>query len=59
MKWTTSRSDGSLTKPEFEEVFRPFLRELAEKLQVQLAARNTNVSPDLMGFWQRVLEQCR
>ncbi len=52
-------SDDSLTKPEFEEVFRPFLRELAEKLQGQLAARNANVSADLMGFWQRVLEQCR
>ena len=52
-------SDGSLTKPEFEEVFRPFLRELAEKLQGQVAARNANVSADLKGFWQRVLEQCR
>ena len=52
-------SDGSLTKPEFEEVFRPFLRELAEKLQGKLPARHPNVSADLMGFWQRVLEQCR
>lgn len=52
-------SDGSLTKPEFEEVFRPFLRELAQKLQGQLPARHPNVSADLMGFWHRVLEQCR
>ena len=52
-------SDGSLTKPEFEEVFRPFLGELTEKLQGRLPARHPNVSADLIGFWQRVLEQCR
>ena len=52
-------SDGALTKPEFEEVFRPFLRELSEELQGQIRARHPNVSADLMGFWQRVLEKCR
>ena len=52
-------SDGSLTQPEFEEVFRPFLRELAEKLQGQVAAQQANVSAELTGFWQRVLDQCR
>ncbi len=51
--------DGSLTNAEFEEVFQPFLCELAEKLQGQIAVRNANVAANLMAFWHRVVEQCR
>ena len=50
---------GCLSKPEFDAEFRPFLSDLADGLQEQIAARQANVSPELMGFWRRVLEQCR
>jgi hypothetical protein len=51
--------DGCLSKPEFEKVFRPFLQELAENLQRRVGAKPTQVSTDVMGFWDRVLDQCR
>ncbi len=52
-------NDGSLLKAEFEKVFRPFLRELADKLSQQIEVHRDRVSKDLMQFWERVLEQCR
>ena len=51
-------TDGCLTKSEFEGVFRPFLCELVDNLQKEVAVRGMNVSQDLMAFWQRVLDQC-
>ena len=52
-------SDGSLSKQEFDAEFRLFLRELADKLQEQVAAQQSNISPEPMGFWLRVLDKCR
>ena len=52
-------SDGSLSKQEFDAAFRSFLRELADKLQAQVAAQQSNISPEPMGFWLRVLDLCR
>ena len=52
-------SDGSLSKQEFDAEFRLFLRELAGKLQEQVAAQQSNISPEPMGFWLRVLDKCR
>ena len=50
---------GCLSKSEFDEEFRPFLSDLARDLQAQIDALQANVSLELMGFWRRVLEQCR
>ena len=50
---------GCLSKSEFDAEFRPFLSDLADSLQEQIAVRKSNVSPELMGFWQRVLDRCR
>lgn len=52
-------NDGSLPKPEFEQVFRFFLAELADKLRQQIEPYRNRVSEDLIRFWERVLEQCR
>jgi len=52
-------SDGSLPKTQFEKIFRPFLKELADKLCQQIESHRHRVSEDLMRFWERVLEQCR
>ena len=50
---------GCLSKLEFDAEFRPFLSSLADRLQEKVAARQSNVSPELMGFWRRVIDRCR
>jgi hypothetical protein len=52
-------SDGSLSKGEFEAVFRPFLRELAGRLGQQIDTHRNRISKDMMRFWERVVERCR
>ena len=50
---------GCLSKSEFDAEFRPFLSDLAGSLQEQVAALQSNVSPEPFGFWRRVLDRCR
>ena len=52
-------SAGCLSKAEFDAEFRPFISDLAGSLQQQIAALQTNVAPELLGFWRRVLDRCR
>jgi hypothetical protein len=52
-------SDGALPKGDFEEVYRAFLSELAHELRQQTEASRGRVSPQVMLFWERVLEECR
>ena len=51
--------EGCLPKPQFEKVFQPFLRELAGSMQREVAAKQAQVSAEVMEFWDRVLGQCR
>ncbi len=53
------QEDGSLTTADFEEVFRPFVRELAETLSTQVEASRPGVARDVMEFWERVVTVCR
>ena len=50
---------GCLPKSEFDAEFRPFLSDLADNLQEQIATLQSKVSPELMGFWRRVVDRCR
>ena len=50
---------GCLPKSEFDAEFQPFLSDLADSLQEQIATLQSNVSPELMGFWRRVVDRCR
>ncbi len=52
-------TDGSLPKDEFEEVFRPFLRGLTEKLLHETAELRKRVPADVLGFWDRTVDRCR
>ncbi len=52
-------SEGALSKTEFVKVFRPFLKELAEKLNQQIQPHRAQVSEDLSQFWGRVLQRCQ
>ena len=51
--------EGSLSKKEFDLVFQPFLRELAEEMSEAVAAHHEHVSEEVLDFWQRVLGLCR
>lgn len=52
-------SDGSLSRAEFTKVFRPFLRNLAGRIEVEIAAHRERASQDVMQFWREVLDRCR
>ena len=51
--------DGCLSKQEFEGVFWPFLRELADHLEEQIVVRRSTVSPSLVDFCRRIFDRCR
>jgi len=52
-------SDGSLPKAEFEQLFRPFLAELSNKLHQRVDLLRANSAKDVVAFWLRVVERCR
>jgi hypothetical protein len=52
-------SDGALPKNDFEEVYRAFLSQLAGELHQRTEASCGRVSPQVLLFWERVLEECR
>jgi hypothetical protein len=51
--------DGSLPKTEFEEIFKPFLANLAKNLREKIAGYQEQLSDDLLSFWGRVVERCQ
>ena len=51
--------DGALPKEQFDELFRPFLPEIADRLAQQVHAEKDRLSVDVIGFWDRVVERCR
>jgi len=52
-------ADGSLSKPQFEKTYRPFVSELANHLDQTIRPRIAAVSADVSAFWDRVVERCR
>ena len=52
-------TDGALPKDQFDELFRPFLPEIADRLAQQVNAEKDGLSVDVIGFWDRVVERCR
>ena len=51
--------DGALPKDQFDELFRPFLPEIVDRLAQQVHAEKDRLSGDVIGFWDRVVERCR
>ena len=51
--------DGSLTKADFDRIYRPFLSEVASCIDQQAVLQQKAVSPDVMQFWNRVVEKCQ
>ena len=52
-------ADGSLPKPEFEEVYVPFLHALIAELHMGVQRDKQRIGKETMGFWERVAERCR
>ena len=50
-------SEGCLSKQEFEAAFRPFLHDLAGRLDAKVNAQQSVFSPELLAFWRRVVTQ--
>jgi hypothetical protein len=54
------KPDGnSLSTSAFDNVYRPFLSELAGTLKVKVDEHLYRVSDDLKGFWERVVNKCQ
>jgi hypothetical protein len=51
--------NGSLQKHDFEEIFRPFLRDLTVKLSAVVDSHRDRVSNEPTDFWKRVVDRCR
>ncbi|MBE7558423.1 hypothetical protein HS125_05570 [bacterium] len=51
--------DGALSKPDFEAIFRPFLGELANRLDSDVTCIRDRLGAGALQFWDRVLERCR
>lgn len=52
-------SDGSLKKEEYNEVFLPFLKDLAKNLDRKASVYRERISDDLWQFWERVVSRGR
>lgn len=52
-------ADGAMSRREFDDVYRPFLTELAQRLSTEVASSTNAVSADAVQFWKRVVQRCR
>jgi hypothetical protein len=50
--------DGCLPKSEFEKIYRPFLGDLVVKLRQEVKTLRGGASPEIIGFWERVVQRC-
>ena len=51
--------DGALSKAEFDRRYAPFLHDLIERLDKEVRTHRSRMGPELLGFWKRVVDQCR
>ncbi len=51
--------EGSLSKGEFDGLFRTFLKQLAGTLDGEIRGLQARLSGQAAGFWDRVVERCR
>ena len=50
---------GALPKDDFDQIFRPFLPELAARLVQHVDAHRDRLSADVTSFWDRVVNRCQ
>ena len=51
--------DGALTKRQFDKVYKPFLKHLADDINMRFRASGPQIFSDVSQFWTRVYERCR
>lgn len=51
--------DGALPKAQFDRVYVSFLRDLVAELDVQVRGCRERIGKEILGFWDRVVGQCR
>lgn len=52
-------SKGSLSKAEFDEIFRKFMMDLAGDLKQRIGLMRKRLSDDVMSFWESVIKRCQ
>jgi hypothetical protein len=52
-------ADGALSRRDFDDVYRPFLSELSQRMAIAVAASGADVAPDAVEFWKRVVTRCQ
>jgi len=52
-------AEGSLSRLQFEKMYRPFVSQLASHLDQMIRPHITAVPADVSAFWDRVVERCR
>jgi hypothetical protein len=50
---------GSLTRSEFDRVFRPFLKELSSQLKSSIEFHKKYLPSEIQAFWTEVYERCQ
>lgn len=50
--------EGSVTKPQFEKAYRPFLRDLATHLDAAVRPHLPGLPAEIAAFWDRVVRRC-
>jgi hypothetical protein len=52
-------SEGAIPKAEFQAAFRPFLKELADRIHNRVSSHLSLTSLDITEFWERIVDLCR
>lgn len=52
-------ADGALSKAQFGQVFRPFLRNLVAEMDGKVREARGRIGRDLLTFWERMVERCQ
>jgi hypothetical protein len=50
--------EGAIPRSSFERIYRPFLGQLAKKLEHAVRVRRDVLPADLAGFWDRTVKEC-
>jgi len=51
--------EDSVTKPQFEKTYRPFLRDLAAHLDAAVRPQLPGLPAEMAAFWDRVVQRCQ
>ncbi|MBK9278347.1 MAG: hypothetical protein IPM93_09250 [Candidatus Obscuribacter sp.] len=54
-----TQAEGAIGREEFESIYKPFVRTLAEDLNKTVLDFRGNISADILNFWNSVVNRCK